>query len=241
MGIVEDFHAAVGGEQPGFAVPAGMRLTMGSSPANDNEDARTSNGLRAFQGLPTYPDVIALAGPAGSGKSTAARHLIERHGYVLVKFAGPLKQMLRAIGMTDEHIEGSLKEVPSKLLCGKTPRWAMQSLGKEWARDLIGPDLWVNAWYETVADVLDQGGRVVTDDCRYENEAARVRELGGRIFELQGRGGIAGGHSSEGYRPAADTLLMNTQGVDALHRQIDYALAAYDEMARGVVQVEEAA
>lgn len=245
MGIVEDFHAAVGepanddfkkwADSNPFVV-FGRAVMSGHTHIDITE-----NSIRAFTPpFATYPSVIALAGPAGSGKSTAARHLIERHGYTLVKFAGPLKNMLRAIGLTDEHIEGGLKEVPSKRLCGKTPRWAMQSLGKEWARDLIGPDLWVNAWYETVADVLDQGGRVVTDDCRYENEAERVRELGGRIFELQGRGGIASGHSSESYRPAADTLLMNTRGVDALHRQIDYALAAYDEMARGVVQEEAA-
>lgn len=247
MGIVEDFHAAVG------------------EPANDNDDFQkwadsnpfvvmgralmsghthidiTENSIRAFTPpFATYPSVIALAGPAGSGKSTAARHLIEQHGYTLVKFAGPLKAMMRAIGLTDEHIEGSLKEVPCKLLCGKTPRWAMQSIGSNWARDMIGPDLWRNIWFDTAADVLDQGGRVVCDDMRFANEEAAVRDLGGKVFEVQGRGGIAGGHVSEAYRPAADTFLSNLGTVAQLHAQIDYALAAYDEMARGVVQEEAA-
>jgi hypothetical protein len=48
-----------------------------------------------------------------------------------VKFAGPLKSMCMALGLTEAHIEGHLKEVPCELLCGQTPRHAMQTLGTE--------------------------------------------------------------------------------------------------------------
>lgn len=228
MGIVEDFHAAVGNkEAPGFVVPEGMRLTV---PANDNH-----KGAHL-----TLPPVVAFAAPAGGGKSTAARYLVESYGYTLVKFAGPLKDMCRAIGMTESQIEGEHKELPSRMLQGKSPRQFMQLLGTEFGRDLIGPGLWSSLWQHRALQAIDQGGRVVCDDMRFANEEAAVRELGGKVFEVQGRGGIAGGHVSELHRPAADTLLMNTQGVDALHRQIDIALAAYDEMARGVAQEEAA-
>jgi len=205
---------------------AGMAMHQAvlPAPANDNRQ------------LATYPVIVALTGPAGAGKSTAARYLIERHGYVLVKFAGPLKAMLRALGLTDEHIEGSLKEAPCPLLGGKTPRYAMQTLGTEWGRDLISSDLWVNAWRDFATSVLDQGGRVVVDDCRFPNEAQRAREMGGKIFEVCGRGGLATTHASESYRPEPDTILQNSGELWALHSQIDYALAAYDEMARGVEQ-----
>ncbi len=40
--------------------------------------------------------VIGLKGFIGSGKTTVARHLIERHGFVRGRFAGALKDMLRA-------------------------------------------------------------------------------------------------------------------------------------------------
>jgi hypothetical protein len=59
---------------------------------------------------------VALTGLAGSGKSTAALHLVNRHGFERVRFAGPLKAMVRALGLTDREIDGDLKEVPCGLL-----------------------------------------------------------------------------------------------------------------------------
>ncbi|MEW6121667.1 MAG: deoxynucleotide monophosphate kinase [Pseudomonadota bacterium] len=172
-----------------------------------------------------YPPVIALAGPAGAGKSTAAAYLVREHGYTLVKFAAGLKAMLRLIGLTDAHIEGHLKEVPCKLLCGRTPRHAMQTLGSEWGRDLIGADLWANVWLDTAADVLDQGGRVVVDDCRFENEAAKVRELGGIVVRLDGRAGGAGGaHPSEAGLLVVDCTLENVGSVKDLEERLGGAL-----------------
>lgn len=42
MGIVEDFHAAVGGEQPGFVLPEDMRFT------NDNAPPMSTNPKRQY-------------------------------------------------------------------------------------------------------------------------------------------------------------------------------------------------
>lgn len=141
--------------------------------------------------------LIVLSGLAGSGKSTIAAEL-ERSGYTIVKFSAPLKDMMRAVGLSDREIEGDLKELPSHLLCGKSPRYAMQMLGTEWGRQLIGEDFWVSAWQQSVRAVLEQGGKVVTDDCRYGNELDAALDLGGTPIRLIRRGaGIAGSHSSE--------------------------------------------
>ena len=169
--------------------------------------------------------VIALAGLAGSGKSTAANYLIEKHGFVRVKFAGPLKDMLRAFGLTDAHIEGPLKELPTPLLCGQTPRHAMQTLGTEW-RDLIHRDLWINMWSQTVTDVLDRGGRVVTDDCRFSHEASVVAGFGGVVARVACPwAGLAtgGGHASENGGLAHDVVIWNDEkdNLDRLYRQLD--------------------
>src|SRR5690606_4187664 len=80
------------------------------------------------------PRIIALSGPAGSGKSTAAAYLVDK-GYTLIKFAGPLKAMCQAIGFTDWHLEGDGKERPLDWLQGKSPRQFMQLLGTEFGRD----------------------------------------------------------------------------------------------------------
>ena len=79
--------------------------------------------------------IIGIRGAAGAGKSTAAKHLIERYGFKNGKFSGALKAMLRTFlryrGVDEETIErmieGDLKEVPSPHLNGATPRWAMRS------------------------------------------------------------------------------------------------------------------
>lgn len=165
------------------------------------------------------PKVVALTGLAGSGKSTVADYLVRRHGYVRVKFAGPLKDMCRSIGLTEDHIEGSLKELPSPLLAGRTPRFVMQTLGTEWGRDIIGPNFWTGLWCDRASDVLDHGGRVVVDDCRFENEADAVRGYGGLLIRIEGRGGVAGSHASEAGAFDVDAVLHNTGSVGELFRR----------------------
>lgn len=207
-------HIAVG--QPTAPHPSGDTPLVNTKawnqwfapPANDNR---------------RLPNVVALTGLAGSGKSTLADYLIARHGFVRVKFAGPLKDMCRAIGLGEAHIEGTLKEVPCPLLQGKTPRFFMQQLGTQFGRDIISPDFWTGLWAATANDVLDNGGRVVCDDCRFDNEADVVRAFRGVVVELQGRGGIQGGHASE-QGVDADMVLHNVGDIADLQARADEAL-----------------
>ena len=127
--------------------------------------------------------LVGISGKVGSGKTTAAEALIE-NGWVRVKMAGPLKDMLRSIGLTDDHIEGNLKEVPCDLLCGQTPRHAMITLGTEWGRKQIGSDLWASVAAERIRLALGAGFSVVVDDVRFENEAAVIRKLGGVVVRI---------------------------------------------------------
>jgi hypothetical protein len=126
-----------------------------------------------------------MIGAAGSGKSTAAQYLVEHHGFTRVRLADALKNMLMTMGLTREQVDGSEKEVPCDLLCGKTPRWAMQSLGSEWGRTCIGADVWANATQKTIEWLLAQGGRVVVDDVRFQNEADMVNRLGGGLYRVR--------------------------------------------------------
>lgn len=157
------------------------------------------------------PQLLALCGKAGSGKSTAAAILIDKWEYQLVKFAAPLKTMLSEFGLSHDEIEGGMKEKPCDLLCGHSPRHAMQTLGTEWGRNLIGEDVWTNAWKKRVQALLDEGKRVVVDDCRFENELAAVKSLGGHAV-LINRPGLAsiGGHVSEnGLSSTLDDTVQN--------------------------------
>lgn len=155
------------------------------------------------------PKVVALCGLAQSGKSTCADYL-ERMGYRRIKFASPLKDMLRALGLDEEHLEGELKEKPCDLLLGHTPRHAMQTLGTEWGRALIGQDLWRNIWSHRVMTALAQGINVVVDDLRHLNELEEVRNFPSVSIKVVRPGvGSAGTHSSEQYHLDTDFVIFN--------------------------------
>jgi len=169
------------------------------------------------------PPVIALTGPAGSGKSTVSDYLAAHYGYTKTKFAKPLKDMMRAIGLDEDEIEGHMKEVPTPYLGMRTPRHAMQTLGTEWGRKCMGEDFWVDLWAHH-ASTLDC---VVVDDCRFPNEAAAVRRMGGRVIRLDGRGGIDGNHASEAGCGIADEVICNDGSIADLQARVRQVLEGW--------------
>ncbi|QWK78604.1 deoxynucleotide monophosphate kinase family protein [Ochrobactrum sp. BTU1] len=160
-----------------------------------------------------------------------ASYLVDGHGFQLVKFAGPLKAMLRGyyreLGLTEEEIdrrlEGDLKETPDPHLSGRTPRHAMETLGTEWGRDQMAPEFWTNA-----AEAKIKGSRadlIVVDDCRFPNEAHVVRRLGGSVVQVKsarGRRKVSKHKAEKGLAPAlVDHSLDNNEGIGALRKGID--------------------
>lgn len=147
----------------------------------------------------TGPVLIGITGYAGSGKSTVAA-MFEADGWHRRKFAAPLKNMLRSllrdqgagVGTIEAMIEGDLKEVPSTMLGGKSPRHAMQALGTEWGRLRMSDTLWVDAALRAAPD------RSIFDDVRFDNEAGAIRCRGGKIILVQRPGvGPVNNHQSE--------------------------------------------
>lgn len=163
--------------------------------------------------------VIGLTGYVGAGKTTAAEYLVANHQYVRRPMARMLKLMLQAIGLAPAHVDGGLKNEPCDLLCGITPRQAMQTLGTEWGRDLIHQDLWVTLWKASVEKI---GMPVVCDDVRFANEAAAIRKMGGIIVRIDRSTTRESDHRSEtemdSIRP--DRLCRNLGSVDDLHAAV---------------------
>lgn len=170
--------------------------------------------------------LVALRGPVGSGKSTAAGYLASSLGFKRIVFAKPLKDMLRAVGLTDRELDGDLKERPCDVLMGKTPRFALQRLGTEFGRDTIHPDLWISLWLREAKPLLDEGRRVVVDDLRFPNEAALVHRLGGKIIRIDPPIKSSDEHISERNELPHDVAIFN-EGVslDDFQARIDGALA----------------
>lgn len=136
--------------------------------------------------------LIGLIGRKGAGKDTAAEVLLAQ-GYENVKFAGALKDMIRCVlsyqGVDAETIErmieGDLKEVPTEYLAGQTPRYAMQTLGTQWGRKLIGEGFWVGATMRRVRSLLVAGRKVVVTDVRFPNEGDEIESEGGANYGIE--------------------------------------------------------
>jgi hypothetical protein len=152
--------------------------------------------------------IIAFTGPIGSGKTTAAMQL-EKEWYQRVRFAETLKRMAIAFGLTREQVDGAYKEVPAEIICGKTPRFFMQSLGTEWGRSMLGEEVWVNAWRATI-ERLSPSTHVVVDDARFPNEFEMVRRLGGLVVYIDREGCEPGEHPSEQFDCEPDYIINNT-------------------------------
>lgn len=149
--------------------------------------------------------LIALAAHApGSGKTTIAR-IFEGEGFVRLPFAEPVKQMaaalLEGLGIEPEQVHNYLYVDRAALIpvLEVSGRRLLQTLGTEWGRRQIHPEIWVRHWQRRVQLCRAAGQRVVVDDIRFPNEADAVCQLGGQVW-LVDRPGVEyhGGHASEG-------------------------------------------
>lgn len=181
-------------------------------------------------------NLIALTGPAGSGKSFIANMLVNNHHFIRVKFADGLKTMLGAAlefsGVphheVPDYIEGSRKESPVGILGGRSPRHAMQTLGEEWGRQNMHSDFWVLLTKPRVESLLWTGYKVVIDDCRYDNEARMVHRLGGTVALVHRsvKDTFSSHISEQGVSPELiNTRLDNTGNANNARISIDYLLS----------------
>jgi len=178
--------------------------------------------------------VIGLVGVSGSGKSVVARHLQDSNSHPRVyraRLAGPIKTMLRAMGLSRDDVDGLNKELVHPLLQGNSPRYAMQTLGTEWGRDTIGKNIWIDILFHS----LENGRSVdvaIIDDVRFPNEILAIKDRGGVIWRIDRPNNeknmldlIEGVHESEFYADKfkANTTLVNNKGLIELKVQAQNA------------------
>lgn len=179
------------------------------------------------------PEAVGLVGDAGHGKSTAA-WLLKELGYVIVPFALPIKNMLKAgFGLTDADLSQAHKNKAHPTLNGHTPRYALQTLGTEWGREMIGDSIWLSAWEHT-CDSLG-AHHIVADDVRFRNEMEYIHFIGGVIFEVTRPGytTIGSDHESEHnwkrHRDMVDWTIINDGDADTLRARLEKALYGVSE------------
>lgn len=91
--------------------------------------------------------ILGLVGATGAGKSALSNRLVERDGYRHVHMGQPIKEMLASLGLSQDELYGppATRNAPSAQLSGRSPRYAMQTLGTDWGRRMISPRIWADA------------------------------------------------------------------------------------------------
>lgn len=172
--------------------------------------------------------LIGLCGPEGAGKSLAARLIAAQiPGAVIHPFAAPLKRMIEALGVDRKHLYGKPEEKAASLYLfgGRSARDAMQTLGTEWGRVCVDPEIWVRAWLASLPTAP-----AIADDLRFQNEADAIKSRGGRIicvvrsmrdFERVPR------HASENFAAVPyDCVVLNDKCPTILGQRLAEALGA---------------
>ena len=164
------------------------------------------------------PTLIGITGRAGAGKDTVAEALGFYAAYDRYSFALPLKLALKQMfGWNLEQWNNrQWKEAVDPAL-GKSPRQLAQTLGTEWGRELVHPDLWLilaaQHYTNVTAKLMTEGcNGLVIADVRFENEANFIHARGGQVWSIvRADTPEVAAHKSERQIPATmvDRVLVN--------------------------------
>jgi hypothetical protein len=146
--------------------------------------------------------------------------------------------------ITVEHPGGETRTLTSKI----SGRMFLQRYGTEAHRDVFGDDFWVDAllphpdsgqdWRssflsgETFGDVLMVGDTehtfYVVTDVRFENEAKRIKELGGVVWQIDRSTDTQDDHASEASLPSEliDDFIPNHGSLTDLETEVRSLLTA---------------
>ena len=177
--------------------------------------------------MPQAP-LIGVAGRARSGKDTVANFIVAAIGGYRYSFGDPIRAMLAPLGvdMSDPYWQARKEESIPAL--GVSPRRMMQTLGTEWGRQLINPDLWLIMAHQRL---LQNGPGMVVSDVRFDNEAAWIRKHGGRIIHvIRPDTKAVEAHASEDGIEMQDTdaRLFNSGTLEELQLSVRELLRVYD-------------
>lgn len=139
--------------------------------------------------------IVGICGFIGSGKDTVADYLVNIHGFKRESFANSLKDAVSMVfGWDREMLEGRSKKSrewreqvdpwwAEKLdMPNLTPRWVLQYWGTDVIRKGFSDEIWVASLESRLAKTQDD---IVITDCRFPNEIAAIRNVGGQVFHIQ--------------------------------------------------------
>ena len=175
--------------------------------------------------------IIGFAGRIGSGKTLAASMVPDAH---CLQWADPIYRGLSAMFDVPEEVLRNRAQKEAGLACGElevVPRDLLRTLGTEWGRELVHPDLWVSLTMARIDRLHDQIGADTFAICgtRFPNEIAAIRDRGGEVWWVDRPGLPIGTHSSD-FRIGpddCDDVILNDGTFSQLRHRVLGAWAAY--------------
>ena len=126
--------------------------------------------------------ILGFCGPAGSGKSTAAKcAACYLDDSVLLSFARPLKEIAKSIGWNGVKDERG--------------RRLLQLLGTDVCRNCIDTNYWINKMRQQLDDC--SASFALIDDVRFDNETYVIHDYDGVVIEVRLAGVDYSNHASE--------------------------------------------
>lgn len=170
--------------------------------------------------------LIGLTSAIGADKDTVAEMLQQSHGFCMLTFKKEMvDRLVRAIAGEYSHeiknlfYDRELKDKPSALLNGNTPRDLMKSFGTDFGRKVVRKDIWVWPVERDINRILSAGstflkglyvsnikGIVISDVC-FDNEAEMIKRNGGEIWRIERENNPYG----------SDTRQDSERGIDERH------------------------
>lgn len=187
-------------------------------------------------GFPVPPQpkrmIIGLCGRPRSGKTTVGNMLEHEHGFLHLSFAHYLRQFITQLCVATDpffSLERD-KNKPQAWAGGKTPRQMMQTLGTDWGRTLVDPDMWVAHTMARAANFKDRN--IVISDVRFDNEARAIFAAGGAIVEIV-RDGAETGHTHVSERGVSrgviDASVINNGSLPTLRHTVRGVVKMFSE------------
>lgn len=128
--------------------------------------------------------LVGLVGKAGSGKDTLADELAV-DGWEKVAFADSLKHLcIDYLGLSYDDAYTQEGKMRFNETWGMTNREILQRVGTEAMRNGFDKDVWVKIALLKIRRMLADGKKVILTDCRFDNEAQMIRDLGGIVVEV---------------------------------------------------------
>jgi GTPase SAR1 family protein len=182
--------------------------------------------------------IIGLCGLAGSGKTTIAKYLVEKYGFIELSFATCLKDVVAHIFDWDrELIEGNTPEsrqwretidnwwsirlgIPNL-----TPRFILQYIGTDIMRNYFHPDIWISHLERKIQPNINY----VITDCRFYNEISMLYRYNAYIIKVLKNNIKYDIHSSENLAHMTDdttfnNYIKNDGTIEELYLEIDKLL-----------------